>query len=1569
MTEIDLITWDDAEDAVVPSLSQAGLELSLSLTSTLLDTHSPTSTASPASPASLASFTVPTSPSSSSSVVVPVAASPVRTAPSTEFDKSDTISNSSNSHNNNNKNKSNSNNNSNNNHAGEAPPDPYLVPRRYQTELFRKAQQGNVIAVMDTGSGKTLVAVMLINEMMRRERDSPVQPTERRMCFFVVNNVPLVFQQASVIRTNCDATVVELCGTMQTYKFDPQLWEGIFAKADVVVLTAQILLDLLRHGFVKMHRIHLLIFDECHHARKDHPFCCIMREFYRKKNGEACAGMPKIFGMTASPSSDIGSRLIHAATELENLMNSKVFTVEQDLVKQFVERPLELVVQYNPAPEYPTTPLTQRMRNDCSMVTKLAAIFESSSVNLKHLGPWCVDRLWKIFTENLANNTNFQPLAEGSQTAVDIVKTWPFSPPICDPILMTPKVLKLIQLLRAGERSLGEEFCGIIFVQRRDTAIALCLLLQELEEFKDTLRVQVLAGHGDETESVLRMSFREQNVIITGFRNKVYNLLVSTSVAEEGLDIQPCNVVIRFDPVTSTIGYIQSRGRARKKNSRYIMMHEYDNRAEEATLEKIQYGEQSMKEWCQSLDEERLMHNPAADDDDSSLDTMSGAGQTYRVPSTGALLTMDSAIALLHNYCNTLSGDEFCSLKPEFNVTPHGTSGFVCDLTLPPNAPIRLLQSDHTSTKSMAKKSAAFKTCEKLHTLGALNDHLLPVLPNADNDDAADDNAPVDKNDKNKAYPLAIPLLWKQEPVAELGESTPLFRCVVQLAPEELERLGWQHRYRSMCILTRRPLPCVIAPFYLYVDGGPRVVTMKSNPVPLNVGEVRLEQLHKFTLSLFGRITRKSFECALDNMPYFIAPLCRTYDPDDQDLQQGVSWKDVQTGQSLDPLEFPIEAKDQQSLAQCVVTLRLDRGREFLLKKSLPQFSLQDQMPEDKFRHELDMLEELIAKEKKSPAANGKVKEGQATTTRSDPEPVVYGEKTFGAFFKARYRTNCPEDDIIVLAERVHKMRNNLQPAVRDEERNEDASAVILPLSGCVQCTVQADILRMSQLIPSVLFNLDSALLVHDVREVIGLQGTHLDYLQVAFTSSSANRDHHYERLELLGDSFLKFSSTIRLYIVNPAKDEGQLHGARIRIISNKALLRNAIHLELYKYVSSTPFHRKSWRPTRFIVGGKAWEEVQYHKLSNKTLADIIEASLGAAYLSGGVRNALKAAKALHIPFGGFDEWDDFHRVHSAARAEKDRHSEDPPATLSLTPTQQKRINEIQKTLGYTFKDPRLFFEAMTHASHIRPDATCYQRLEFLGDAVLDFQVIRYYYSKYHDAPPGAITLIKDASVNNAILGAISINWGLQRYLEHYSPTLVGAIARAIVAVESKKEAAGDEGLTGEYWTEVNMPKVLGDLVESTLGAVFVDSGFDFEVVTDLFTRLIRPFLDKHVDFASIVIHPTKALVETLQSQGCNNFRFVSDAKAPVNSTLKILRKLARGPESGEPALKCHFQVHDKILYTAMREGENIEELRKEAAVATLALLKNDPQLLASLCTCPKKRGARHMTMLDRYRQ
>lgn len=50
------------------------------------------------------------------------------------------------------------------------------------------------------------------------------------------------------------------------------------------------------------------------------------------------------------------------------------------------------------------------------------------------------------------------------------------------------------------------------------------------------------------------------------------NIIVATSVLEEGLDVQSCNLVIRFDPSATVCSFIQSRGRARMQNSHFLIL-------------------------------------------------------------------------------------------------------------------------------------------------------------------------------------------------------------------------------------------------------------------------------------------------------------------------------------------------------------------------------------------------------------------------------------------------------------------------------------------------------------------------------------------------------------------------------------------------------------------------------------------------------------------------------------------------------------------------------------------------------------------------------------------------------------------------------------------------------------------------------------------------------------------------------------------------------------------------------------------------------------------------------------
>jgi ERCC4-related helicase len=72
------------------------------------------------------------------------------------------------------------------------------------------------------------------------------------MTFFLVDRVPLVFQQANVIRANGDVEVKHICGQMDVDNWSEKKWKEIFEGTDVCVMTAQIFLDILRHGFVQM---------------------------------------------------------------------------------------------------------------------------------------------------------------------------------------------------------------------------------------------------------------------------------------------------------------------------------------------------------------------------------------------------------------------------------------------------------------------------------------------------------------------------------------------------------------------------------------------------------------------------------------------------------------------------------------------------------------------------------------------------------------------------------------------------------------------------------------------------------------------------------------------------------------------------------------------------------------------------------------------------------------------------------------------------------------------------------------------------------------------------------------------------------------------------------------------------------------------------------------------------------------------------------------------------------------------------------------------------------------------
>lgn len=82
----------------------------------------------------------------------------------------------------------------------------------------------------------------------------------------------LVFQQTAFLRNNLDQEVGSIFGALGPDLWDQKTWNDQLSKSMVIVCTAEILNQCLLNAFVKMRQINLLIFDEAHHTKKEHPY-------------------------------------------------------------------------------------------------------------------------------------------------------------------------------------------------------------------------------------------------------------------------------------------------------------------------------------------------------------------------------------------------------------------------------------------------------------------------------------------------------------------------------------------------------------------------------------------------------------------------------------------------------------------------------------------------------------------------------------------------------------------------------------------------------------------------------------------------------------------------------------------------------------------------------------------------------------------------------------------------------------------------------------------------------------------------------------------------------------------------------------------------------------------------------------------------------------------------------------------------------------------------------------------------------------------------------------------------
>lgn len=212
--------------------------------------------------------------------------------------------------------------------------------------------------------------------------------------------------------------------------------------------------------------------------------------------------------------------------------------------------------------------------------------------------------------------------------------------------------------------------------------------------------------------------------------------------------------------------------------------------------------------------------------------------------------------------------------------------------------------------------------------------------------------------------------------------------------------------------------------------------------------------------------------------------------------------------------------------------------------------------------------------------------------------------------------------------------------------------------------------------------------------------------------------------------------------------------------------------------------------------------------LSDKTVADVCEAVIGAALVShvetgledlscfdDAVRAVSEFVTNQELQAHTMKAWSDYSKAYSIPKYQ----------TATCSASEIKVAHDIEKIHGYHFKHVKLLTSAFTHPSAGQgyAKAPTYQRLEFLGDALLDMTAVKHLFYKYPEKDPQWMTEHKMAMVSNKFMGALGAKLGFNRFLNHNSKAIRVQIP---LFIEEYEESLRESRGSRNFWETLRDP-------------------------------------------------------------------------------------------------------------------------------------------------------------------
>lgn len=460
---------------------------------------------------------------------------------------------------------------------------PLIKPEKIESRLYQQVlaadvlKKGNTMIVAPTALGKTIVAALVSAERLKTFENSKV--------LVLAPSKPLVIQHEESFREFLKTSVSSLTGSIK-----PEERVKLWNNSQIICATPQTVESDIISSRYDLKNVSLMVFDECHRGVGSYSYVYLADKYVKE------AKNPLLLGLTASPGwnedkiQEVCQNLYIKEVEIKSEEDSDVEPyfnpVEVKWIKTELNQELkDIKMHLEKALKARLTTLKKMgVISSISNVSKkdvlkakgraqkrigvslhppqkcfLAVSILTAVINIQHSVELLetqgtiplqkyIERLKKKKTKaakGLLNDAEFQMAVGLADKAVENG-------------VDHPKLKRLMQILKKELKNPNSRI--IIFTQFRDS-------VENIYQHCMETNINAVKFYGQASrENEKGLTQKKQKEIIKSFKNGEYDVLISTSVAEEGIDIPSVDLVVLYEPVPSEIRMIQRRGRTGRKN-------------------------------------------------------------------------------------------------------------------------------------------------------------------------------------------------------------------------------------------------------------------------------------------------------------------------------------------------------------------------------------------------------------------------------------------------------------------------------------------------------------------------------------------------------------------------------------------------------------------------------------------------------------------------------------------------------------------------------------------------------------------------------------------------------------------------------------------------------------------------------------------------------------------------------------------------------------------------------------------------------------------------------------------